>query len=177
LFRRLFHFPWSACSPGICSWLASGCGRFVLPRRWRKSLEARAISQGAVQGGCPSSRSRRKRVRHLRTVRRSMPSRAATATLFLSSAQASTIRARRARPCAVPRRLTSSLKCAAHLPTAPAVPASGLPYPQQTASASRAKERNPELWHKTTQVVSTELITGSLGPHAVPALIWWRETG
>ena len=53
----------------------------------------------------PSSRSRRNRARHLLTVLRSTPSRAATATLLPPCAQASTIRARSARPCAVLRRL------------------------------------------------------------------------
>src|SRR5262249_6104387 len=54
----------------------------------------------------PSSRSRTKRARHLLTVLRLTPSRAATATLLPPWAQASTIRARSARPCAVLRRLT-----------------------------------------------------------------------
>jgi len=58
----------------------------------------------------PSSRSRRKRARHLLTVLKLTPSRAATAVLLLPSAQASTIRARSARPCAVLRRLTQFSK-------------------------------------------------------------------
>ena len=53
----------------------------------------------------PSSRARRKRLRHLATVPRLTPSRAATAMLGPPSAQASTIRARKASPCAVVRRL------------------------------------------------------------------------
>jgi len=54
----------------------------------------------------PSSRSRKNRARHLVTVLRLTPSRAATARLLPPWAQASTIRARSARPCAVLRRLT-----------------------------------------------------------------------
>lgn len=54
----------------------------------------------------PSSRSRANRARHLLTVLRLTPSRAATARLLPPCAQASTIRARSARPWAVLRRLT-----------------------------------------------------------------------
>src|SRR6266852_4629297 len=57
----------------------------------------------------PSSRARRKRLRHLATVARLTPSRAATAMLGPPSAQASTIRARKASPCAVLRRLAQLL--------------------------------------------------------------------
>jgi hypothetical protein len=57
----------------------------------------------------PSSRPRRKRARHFVTVPRLTPSRAATAMLGPPSAQASTIRARRASPCAVLRRLAQLL--------------------------------------------------------------------
>jgi hypothetical protein len=53
----------------------------------------------------PSSRFRKNRARHLLTVPRLTPSRAATATLLPPCAQASTTRARNARPCAVLRRL------------------------------------------------------------------------
>ena len=54
----------------------------------------------------PSRRNSRKRPRQRATVRRSTRSRAATATLLPPSAQASTIRARSASPCAVLRRFT-----------------------------------------------------------------------
>jgi hypothetical protein len=54
----------------------------------------------------PSSRSRKDSACHLLTVLRSTPSRTATARLLPPWAQASTIRARNARPCAVLRRLT-----------------------------------------------------------------------
>jgi hypothetical protein len=53
----------------------------------------------------PSSRAAKNRSRHFRTVARLMPSRAATAVLLRPSAQASTIRARSASPCAVLRRV------------------------------------------------------------------------
>jgi hypothetical protein len=53
----------------------------------------------------PSSRRRANRERHLATAPRLTPSRAATAMFGPTSAQASTIRARNARPCAVLRRL------------------------------------------------------------------------
>jgi len=56
---------------------------------------------GRGSSGKPSSLSRRNRVRHLRTVVRLTPSRAAIATLLPPCAQASTIRAFSARPCAV----------------------------------------------------------------------------
>jgi hypothetical protein len=52
----------------------------------------------------PSSRRVRNRARHTVTVRRLTPSRAATAVLLPPPAQASTIRARSAKPCAVLRR-------------------------------------------------------------------------
>ena len=52
----------------------------------------------------PSSRLARNRARHLVTVLRLTPSRAATAMLLCPSALASTIRARNARSCAVLRR-------------------------------------------------------------------------
>ena len=48
-------------------------------------------------------------MRHLATVPRLTPSRAATATLLRPSAHSSTIRARSARPCAVLRRLAQLL--------------------------------------------------------------------
>jgi hypothetical protein len=54
----------------------------------------------------PSSRSRKNRARHRLTVLKLTPSRAATAVFLPPCAQASTIRARNARPCPVLRRLT-----------------------------------------------------------------------
>ena len=55
---------------------------------------------GRGSSDSPSSRPARKRARHLRTVLRSTPSRAATARLLPPCAQASTIRDRNARPYA-----------------------------------------------------------------------------
>ena len=53
--------------------------------------------------------------------------------------------------------------CAARPPTTPAVPALDLPYLKQTPSASQTEAQNPELGHRTTHVVTIELMTGSLG--------------
>ena len=64
------------------------------PRHPRTGLIAQPVQ--------PASRNR---ARHLVTVPRLTPSRAATARLPPPCAQASTIRARKARPCAVLRRL------------------------------------------------------------------------
>ena len=58
----------------------------------------------------PSSRRSRNRARHLVTVPRLTPSRADTARLLSPCAQARTIRARKARPCAVRRRLAQFSK-------------------------------------------------------------------
>ena len=73
------------------------------------SAWASAMVRGTPGRGSPdspSSRSRKKRARHLLTVWRLTLSRAATARLLPPWAQASTIRARSAGPCAVLRRLT-----------------------------------------------------------------------
>jgi hypothetical protein len=59
---------------------------------------------GRGSSASPSSRLARNRDRHLVTVPRATPSRAATAISGPPSAQASTIRARNASPCAVLRR-------------------------------------------------------------------------
>jgi hypothetical protein len=82
-------------------------------RTTTSSTCASVIARGTPGRGSsvsPSSRSRRKRARHLVTVLRLTPSLAATARLLLPSAQASAIRARSARPCAVLRRLTQFSK-------------------------------------------------------------------
>src|SRR6266851_5710413 len=120
---------------------------------------------GRGSSDSPSSRSRRKRARHLLTVLRLTPSRAATARLLPPCAQASTIRARRARPCAVLRRLTqfSNLRRSSSDSTS----GSSLVSPIPPAERNRHPGDSPgtNLGHKTTHEVTDKLKTRSLGAH------------
>jgi hypothetical protein len=75
--------------------------------RQGSALTWRAAAGSSVS---PSSRPTSNRARHQVTVPRLTPSHAATAVLLRPSAQASTIRARSASPCAVLRRLAPSLQ-------------------------------------------------------------------
>ena len=109
----------------------------------------------------PSSRRARNRFRHLLTVLPADAQPAATAILVFPSAQASTIRARSASPCAVLRRFAHSPASAARPPTAPAAPACYHPYPQQTADHGRSHHQ-PGLKRETTHVVKSEFKTGTL---------------
>src|SRR5262249_50466780 len=117
------------------------------------------------RGAPPAGAGRRPRTapRHLITVFRLTRSRAATAVLLRASAQASTIRARSASPCAVFRRFAqfSSVRRSAWdstsgssllSPMSPAERGSGAPSPP-----SRVLRPN------TTHVVIRELKTGTLG--------------
>ena len=110
----------------------------------------------------PSSRLARNRARHLLTVVRLTPSRAATAVLLRPSAQASTIRARSASPCAVFRRLAqfSSVRRSASDSTSGSSLVSPMPPadrgPRTPSPPSRALRRN------TTHVATRELKTGTL---------------
>ena len=111
----------------------------------------------------PSSRRARNRARHLTTVPRLTPSRAATATLLPPCAQASTIRARKATPCAVRRRLAqfSNVCRSSSDNTSGANLGSGI----SPAHARRRSchHRPSDLKRNTTQVVMGELKTGTLG--------------
>ena len=111
----------------------------------------------------PSSRRVRNRARHLVTVTRLTLNRAATAVLLRPSAQASTIRARSASPCAVFRRFaqfsnvrrsasdsTSGTSLVSPIP--PADPGPRIPSPPNRALSPNA-----------THVVPSELKTGTLG--------------
>src|SRR5216684_1657579 len=117
---------------------------------------------GRGSSDSPSSRSRRKRARHLLTVLRLTPSRAATARLLPPCAQASTIRARRARPCAALRRLTqfSNLRRSSSDSTS----GSSLVSPIPPAERNRHPGDSPgtNLGHKTTHEVTDKLKTRSL---------------
>jgi len=98
----------------------------------------------------------------LRTVVRLTPSRAATATLLPPCAQASTIRARSARPCAVLRRLTqfSNVRRSSPVSTSGSSLLSAISPAQLTPQPG--DRPGPEMRHKTTHVVTRELKTGSL---------------
>ena len=92
----------------------------------------------------PSSRRARNRARHRTTVPRLTPSRAATAVLLPPSAQASTIRARSAAPCAVLRRRDqfSKVRRSSSDSTSGASLGSGIPPAHRTAGAlSLPRER------------------------------------
>jgi len=103
------------------------------------------------------------RARHLLTVLRLTPSRAATAMWQPPCAHASTIRARMARPCAVLRRLTqfSNLRRSSSDNTSDSSQVSSIPQQNPTASPAIAPGRN--LGHNTTHAVTERLKTGSLG--------------
>jgi hypothetical protein len=109
----------------------------------------------------PSRRQARNRARHLVTVPRLRPSRAATARLLPPSAQARTIRARSARPAASP----SSPASAARHETAPAAPACYQPYRQQNARRGPTEPQFPDQEsprRRTPHVVPLQLKTGTL---------------
>ena len=110
----------------------------------------------------PSSRRARNRSRHFLTVVRLTRSRAATAMLLRPSAQASTIRARSASPCAVFRRFAqfSNVRRSASDSTSGSSLVSPMPPadrgPKIPSPPSRVLRRN------TTHVVTRELKTGTL---------------
>src|SRR5262249_18639788 len=112
----------------------------------------------------PSSRFRKKRARHLLTVPRLTPSRAATATLLPPCAQASTIRARNARPCAVLRRLAqfSNVRRSPPVSTSGSSLVSAMPPADLTPAAPSPPTSH--LKQNTTQLAMRELKTGSLAP-------------
>src|SRR6266496_352658 len=110
----------------------------------------------------PSSRLARKRVRHFLTVARLMPSRAATAILGPPSAQAKTIRARSASPCAVFRRFAqfSSVRRSASDSTSGSSLVSPMPPADRGPTASSPPSR--DLKQNTTHVVMRKPKTGTL---------------
>ena len=87
----------------------------------------------------------RKRARHLRTVLRATPSRAATATLLPPPAQASTIRARSARPCAVLRRRIqfSNVRRSSEVSTSGSSLLSPMPPADRTHPPAQAPDQEP----------------------------------
>src|SRR6266536_1293981 len=115
----------------------------------------------------PSSRLARKRVRHFLTVARLMPSRAATAILGPPSAQAKTIRARSASPCAVFRRFAqfSSVRRSASDSTSGSSLVSPMPPADRGPTASSPPSR--DLKQNTTHVVMRKPKTGTLA-HRLP---------
>ena len=108
--------------------------------------------------------------RHVLTVLRLTPSRAATARLLPPCAQASTIRARKARPCAVRRRLAqfSNVCRSSSDNTSGANLGSGISPAHRTTAGPVTTVR--AIWDETTQVVMGELKTGTLdgGRHLSP---------
>ena len=85
-----------------------------------------------------------------------------------ASAQAKTIRARSASPCAVFRRFAQPSSSAARVPTAPGAPACYHPYRQQTADHGSRHYPGRTLKLKTTHVAISQLKTGSLGGRGPP---------
>jgi hypothetical protein len=100
--------------------------------------------------------------RHFVTVVRLTPSRAATATLLRPSAQASTIRARSASPCAVFRRFAqfSSVRRSSSDKTSGSSLVSPMPPADRRPRATSPPDRG--LRQNTTHVVKSELKTGTL---------------
>jgi hypothetical protein len=125
---------------------------------------ARHPRRGSSPG--PSRRLARERARHVLTVPRLTPSRAATARLPPPCAQASTIGARKARPCAVLRRLAqfSNVRRLSSDNTSGANLGSGI-YPRR----GPCHYRTSDLERNTTQVVMGVLKTGSLGDLSRPS--------
>ncbi len=110
----------------------------------------------------PSSRLARKRARHLITVPRLTPSRADTAVLLRPSAQASTIRARSASPCAVLRRFAQFSRVRRSAPDSTS--GSSLLSPITPADRGPRAPSPPsrELKRNTTHVATTILRTRTL---------------
>src|SRR6266702_3421202 len=100
----------------------------------------------------PSSRSCRNRARHLPTVMRLTPNRAATAMLLPPWAHASTIRARSARPCAVLRRLAqfSNLRRSSSDNTSGSSLVSPTPPAQRRPAALSPPDNRPETKHDSS---------------------------
>lgn len=98
--------PLALAMPRELQRVASG-GRLSNVRTITAWIRASSIVRGVPDRGSscnPSRRCSKKRRRHLPTVCRSRPSRAATSLFWPPSAQARTILARSARVCAVLRR-------------------------------------------------------------------------
>ena len=102
--------PLALAMPRELQWVPSA-GRLSRVRLITASICASPIVRGAPGRGWsrrPPSRCAAKRWHHLRTVAGSTPSRAPTSRGLPVSAQAKTIRARSASPCAVRRRTASA---------------------------------------------------------------------
>src|SRR5206468_3965885 len=116
----------------------------------------------------------RNRARHLVTVFRLTRSRAATAVLLRPSAQASTIRARSASPCAVLRRFAqfSSVRRSASDSTS----GSSLVSPMPPADCCQRPPSSPsqDLKLNATHVAPSQLKTGTLGDDGG---LWQQSAG
>ena len=160
------EIPTWRASSRLDQWVApSGTSSRV--RTTTSSTWASVIVRGTPgRGSSPSPSSRRatNRARHLVTVTRLTRSRAETAVLLRPSAQASTIRARSASPCAVFRRFAqfSNVRRSASDSTSGSSLLSPMPPadrgPKLSSPPSRVLRRN------TTHVVPRELKTGTLAP-------------
>ncbi len=126
---------------------------------------------GRGSSDSPSSRSRRNLVRHRRTVPRSVSSRAATAVLLSTSAQASTMRARLARPCATVRRFAHPCKISRSSSNNSRAAACCRPLLQQTAAVNRRHGPNRNLKRTTTHVAKRELKTNSIAVQPQAAVL------
>ena len=107
-------------------------GRLSRVRLITASIRSSPILRGAPERGSsrsPSSRCSAKRWRHLRTVSGCTSSRAPTSRGLPVSAQASTIRARSASPCAVRRRAASASNAARSASPNSSAFSRGLPMP------------------------------------------------
>jgi hypothetical protein len=122
----------------------------------------------------PSSRFRKNRARHLLTVLRLTPSRAATARLLPPCAQASTIRARNARPCAVLRRLVqfSNVRRSASDNTSGSSLVSAITPADLRPPAPSPPHQSPETQHDSSgeertqdRITSCWIASGDYAPH------------
>ena len=161
------EIPTWRASSRLDQWVApSGVSSRV--RTTTSSTWASVIVRGTPGRGSspsPSSRRARNRARHLITVTRLTRSRAATAVLLRPSAQASTIRARSASPCAVFRRFAqfSNVRRSASDSTSGFSLLSPMPPADRDLKVSSLPSQ--VLRRSTTHVVLRELKTGTLGQY------------
>jgi hypothetical protein len=110
----------------------------------------------------PSSGPARNRARHLIAVPQLTPSRAATARLLPPCAQASTSATARPDPCVVLRRLAQFSNMCRLSSDNTSGASLGSPIPQHTAGPPPCHHETDDLKRNTTQVVMSELKTGTL---------------
>ena len=123
-------------------------GRLSNVRVITSSIRSSPILRGAPARGSsrnPSSRCRAKRCRHLRTVSGCTSSRSPTRRGLPVSAQASTIRARSASPCAVRRRAASAPNSTRSASLSASAFSRGLPIPLSPIRSGGVYDELPSL--------------------------------